>query len=74
MTLSDHFKAHIDALERLASEGDEMSIRSLAAINLIHAGWRYGDPDPDDGGPDDDGGLPVPADGVVIQFNFRRAA
>lgn len=75
MTLSEHYKAHVELLEKLSEEGDEVAARSLAAIILLAKGWRYGDPDPvdgpDDGGPDDDGGLPIPMENVV---QFRRAA
>lgn len=70
MTLSEHYKAHVELLERLAEAGDEMATRSLACLALLAEGWRYGDPDPSEGGPDDDGGLPAPAN--IVQF--RRAA
>ncbi len=72
MTVSDHFREHVELLEKLADAGDEIAAKSLASIILLCEGWRYGDPDPaDDDGPDDDGGgEPLPCN--VIEF--RRAA
>ncbi len=70
MTISEMFKAHVDRLTELSDAGDDVATRSLAALALLASGWRYGDPDPKDGGPDDNGGLPLPEN--VIQF--RRAA
>lgn len=69
MTISEHYKAHIDLLEAMAEAGDEVAVKSLACLALLAEGWRYGDPDPDDGGgPDDDGGLPLPTN--VIPFRL----
>ena len=70
MTVSDHYREHVEMLEKLADAGDEIAAKSLACIALVCEGWRYGDPDPDDGNPDDDGGQPLPCN--VIEF--RRAA
>lgn len=71
MTVSEHYKAHVEYLEALATAGDEMAMRSLACLSLLAEGWRYGDPDPVDGGPDGDGGLPLDNEVIVP---FRRAA
>lgn len=71
MTISDHFKAHVDYLQALSDSGDDMAAKSLACMQLLQSGWRYGDPDPDGGdGPDDDGGEPMPSNVIP----FRRAA
>ena len=72
MTVSDHYRAHVELLERLAEAGCEMSAKSLAALALLAEGWRYGDPDPvDDTPPDGDDGEPVRKSNVAL---LRRAA
>lgn len=70
MTVSEHFKSLVDELQRRAECGDEFSLKSLAALALLAEGWRYGDPDPDDGGPDDGGCEVVELADVLL----RRAA
>ena len=64
---SEAYRRHLEELEFLAIEGDEFAIKTLACITLLLEGWRYGDPDPDDG---DDG----PGGGEVIYLDQWRAA
>lgn len=70
MTISEHYREHVALLERLSEDGDEIAAKSLACLALLATGWRYGDPDPDDSGPDDDGGEPLPSNVIP----FRMAA
>lgn len=70
MTTSELYREHVEQLLLLSDAGDEMAAKSLACLALVCEGWRYGDPDPTDPGPDGDGGLPLP-DNVLL---FRRAA
>jgi hypothetical protein len=58
-TISELYREHVEELQRLASCGDEFATKSLACLALVCEGWRYGDPDPEDDGPDDDGGETV---------------
>lgn len=53
------YKAHVAQLQAMSDAGDDVATRSLAAFQLLIAGWRYGHPDPVDNGPDDDNGLTV---------------
>ncbi len=55
-SVSEHFREHINELERRAASGDEFAVRSLCCLALVLDGWRYGDPDPDDPGDGPDGG------------------
>lgn len=53
---SELFKEHIDELLRLAEENEDLMARkSLACMSLLAEGWRFGDPDPVDPGPDGGG-------------------
>ncbi len=63
--MSEILRSHVAYLESLAAAGDEMATRTLGCMALLAQGWNYGDPDPVDGDPDDDGGLPVPGDNVI---------
>ena len=72
MTISDLYYDHIRSLETMAEAGDETAIKSLACMQLLISGWRYGDPDPFDPDDDPDGGLPL--DDNVIAFPARIAA
>lgn len=74
MTTSDDFRTHVEALEAKSIAGDEEAVRSLAAMALLISGWRYGDPDPDDTPPDDDGGIDAPDYNIVTLNDYRRAA
>lgn len=68
--MSEILRRHVAYLESLAVAGDEMATRTLGCLALLAQGWRYGDPDPVEGGPDGDGGLPLPENVVPL----RRAA
>lgn len=68
--VSEIMRRHVAYLEELAASGDEMAMRTLGCMALLAQGWNYGDPDPVDGGPDGDGGLPIP-DNIIP---LRRAA
>lgn len=50
MTLSDHYKAHIESLAQRQDDGDEEAGKSLAIIALLNQGWRFGDDDPENEG------------------------
>jgi hypothetical protein len=39
------FVAHVKDLERMAIEGDERAVKSLACMALLVEGWRPTDPD-----------------------------
>lgn len=52
VTVSEHFKAHVDELLKRSLEGDSFATKSLVALSLLRQGWRYGDPDPDGDDPD----------------------
>ncbi len=78
---SQSFFEHVKKLEALAGRDSNAEAvldarRSLACMSLLAAGWRYGDPDPPDGGPDDDDGEPVPVDAryELVGVLFARAA
>ena len=70
MSTSSDFKDHVDALVERSLARDEFAIKSLAALDLLNSGWRYGDPDPTDG-PDGDGGCEVIQ---MSDFVLKRAA
>lgn len=65
MNIREAFEAHIKELEKLAIDGDEFATKSLAAMALLVEGWRPG-------GPDDDGGLDVPDETVVVLAEYRN--
>jgi hypothetical protein len=46
MTVSQAYKAHVNALTSQALAGSEFAVKSLACLSLLAEGWRYGDPDP----------------------------
>lgn len=74
-SVSELYREHVEFLERMAEAGCETSTKSLACLSLLAEGWRYGDPDPVDDGPDDDGGQPLePGARVVVSLMLRRAA
>jgi hypothetical protein len=55
-SVSELYYEHVKELERRALDGDEFATKSLSCMWLILSGWRYGDPDPEDGPDDDPGG------------------
>lgn len=55
-SVSELFREHIEELERRAEAGDEFARRSLCCLVLVHEGFCYGDPDPEDPDDDPDGG------------------
>ena len=77
-SISDLFKAHVDALIELSDAGDCMATKSIACMALLAEGWRCGDPDPADPPPDDGGGEDAESNIIrfasVKQVMRRRAA
>jgi hypothetical protein len=57
--LTELFNAHVQELTRMMEAGDGFATKTIAAMALLMEGWRPGDPDPSDEGPDGGGGEKV---------------
>lgn len=74
MVTTRAYKKLIDELREKMENGDELATRCVGAMALLISGWRYGDPDPEDDGPDDDGEPGEVWDAHDAVILFRRAA
>lgn len=48
-TVSDLYLEHVLWLQDQADRGDVNACKTLACLGLLASGWRWGDPDPDEG-------------------------
>lgn len=67
---SKAYKALVDELMAKSEAGDLFAVRCLGALSLVCEGWRYGDADPSDDPPPDDGGEPI----NLSAYRLRLAA